>query len=120
MAKAIPKLTDDELEARLLHLRDRTITLIRSNGQWQRIDATPVMTVKNHGNLSIVYLTPFQRAHPTGRGEPLGYAMEVSVGRRVVLSLMWDMAGPLFCDIYRPGAWEARLEAPAVTASLAA
>jgi hypothetical protein len=50
----------------------------------------------------------------------MGYAIEVSVGRRTVLSLVWHMDGPLLCETYRPGAWEARLAAPAVTASLAA
>jgi hypothetical protein len=82
--------------------------------------ATPVMTVKNHGNLSITYLTPFQRGSTMKGSEPMGYAIEVSVGRRTVLSLVWHMDGPLLCETYRPGAWEARLAAPAVTASLAA
>jgi hypothetical protein len=120
MAKSKPKLTREETLERVLRLRDRAITLIHENGQWQRFGATPVMSVKNHGNLSITYLTPFQRAFRTKDSEPLGYAIEVSVGRRIVLSLVWHMDGPLFCETYRPGAWEARLEAPAVTACLAA
>jgi hypothetical protein len=120
MAKAKSELTREEMLKRVIHLSDRAITLIHENGQWQRIGATPVMTVQNHGNLSITYLTPFQRANRRKDSEPLGYAVEVSVGRRIVLSLVWDTDGPLFCETYRPGAWEARLEAPAITASLAA
>jgi hypothetical protein len=120
MANAKPKLTVEETLERVLHLGDRAITLIHENGQWQRIGATPVMTVQKHGNLSITYLTPFQRASRTKDREPLGYAIEVSAGRRIVLSLVWDMDGPVICDTFRPGAWEALLEAPAVTASLAA
>jgi hypothetical protein len=69
--------------------------------------------------LSIMYMTPFQR--PSQRpAERLGYALEVRVGRRVVLSLAWNSADPIFLETYRPGAWETKLEEPAVTASLAA
>jgi hypothetical protein len=120
MANAKPKLTTEETIERLHHLRDRAIRLIHENGRWEKVGATPVMSVKNHGSLSITYLTPFQRASSTKSGEQLGYAIEVNIGRRIVLSLVWDMDSPLFCEIYRPGAWEAHLEAPAVTASLAA
>jgi hypothetical protein len=120
MAKAKSELNAEKTLERVSDLRDLAIKRIHENGQWQRFGATPVMGVKNHGNLSIIYLTPFQRATGTKDGEPLGYAIEVSVGRRIVLSLVWQMGGPVFCETYRPGAWEAQLEAPAVTASLAA
>jgi hypothetical protein len=114
------KLTAEETLEHVLHLRDLAIKLILENGQWQRIGATPVMGVKNHGNLSIIYMTPFQRPSQKKSAEPLGYAIEVCVGRRVVLSLAWQRIGALFCEIYRPGVWEAQLETPGVTASLAA
>jgi hypothetical protein len=113
-------LTTEETLEHVVHLRDLTIKLIRENGQWQRIGATPVMGVKNHGNLSIIYMTPFQRPSQKKPAEPLGYAIEVCVGRRVVLSLVWNRTGPIFLETYRPGAWETKLEEPAVTASLAA
>jgi hypothetical protein len=122
MAKTKTKttLTTEEALEHVMHLRDLTIKLIRENGQWQRIGATPVMGVKNHGNLSIIYMTPFQRPSQKKPAEPLGYAIEVCVGRRVVLSLVWNRNGPIFLETYRPGAWETQLEEPAVTASLAA
>ena len=113
-------LTTEEALEHVMHLRDLTIKLIRENGQWQRIGATPVMGVKNHGNLSIIYMTPFQQPSQKKPAEPLGYAIEVCVGRRVVLSLVWNRTGPIFLETYRPGAWETKLEEPAVTASLAA
>jgi hypothetical protein len=118
--KAKTTLTTEEALEHVMHLRDLTIKLIRENGQWQRIGATPVMGVKNHGNLSIIYTTPFQRPSQKKPAEPLGYAIEVCVGRRVVLSLVWNRTGPIFLETYRPGAWETKLEEPAVTASLAA
>jgi hypothetical protein len=111
------KLTAEEALEHVLHLRDLAIKLILENGQWQRIGATPVMGVKNHGNLSIIYMTPFQRP---SQQKPVSYAIEVCVGRRVVLSLVWNRTGPIFIETYRPGAWEAQLETPGVTASLAA
>jgi hypothetical protein len=114
------KLTREETLERVLHLRDRAITLIHENGRWEKVGSTPVMRVKNHGNLSVTYLTPFQRASRTEDSKKLNYGLEISDRRRIVLSLMWYMDAPLFCETYRPGAWEARLEAPAVTASLAA
>jgi hypothetical protein len=120
MAKAKPKLTREETVERVLDLHDRAITLIRQSGRWERCGATPVMSVKNHGKISITYLTPFQRAFRTEDSEPLGYAIEVSVGRRIVLSLVWNIDGPLFCETYQPGTWEAQLDAPAVTACLVA
>ena len=120
MTKANTKMTGDETLEHVVHLRDLTIKLIRENGQWQRIGATPVMGVKNHGNLSIIYMTPFQRPSQKKPAEPLGYAIEVGVGRRVVLSLVWNRIGQLVIETYRPGAWEAQLETPGVTASLAA
>jgi hypothetical protein len=119
MTKAKPKLTREETLERALHLRDRAITLIHENGRWEKVGSTQLMRVKNHGNLSVTYLTPFQRFF-TNDSEPVDYFIEVSVGRRVVLSLMWNIDGPLFCEKYHPGNWEAQLDAPAVTASLAA
>jgi|SRR5450631_1965433 hypothetical protein len=117
--KTNTKLTTEQTFEHVLHLRDLTIKLIHENGQWQRIGATPVMGIKNHGGLSIMYMTPFQR--PSQRpAERLGYALEVRVGRRVVLSLTWNSADPIFLETYRPGTWETKLEEPAVTASLAA
>jgi hypothetical protein len=102
------------------HLRNQAITLVHKNGQWERCGATPVMTVRNHGNLTVTYLTPFQRASRTKGDELLGYAIEVKAGRRIVLSWVWDIDGPFFCETYRPGAWEALLQAPSVIANLAA
>ena len=113
-------LTPEQTFEHALHLRDRAITLIHENGQWQRIGATLVMGIKNHGNISIIYMTPFQRPSQRKPAEPLGYAIEVSAGRRVVLSLAWNRTGPIFLETYRPGAWESKLEMSAVTASLAA
>jgi hypothetical protein len=115
----IKKMSEHEALTHTMRLRDLAINLIHENGQWQRIGATPVMGVKNHGNLSIIYMTPFQRSQKK-LSEPLGYAIEVCVGRRVVLSLVWNRTGPIFLETYRPGAWETKLEEPAVTASLAA
>jgi hypothetical protein len=120
MAKAKTKMTEDEKLEHVLQLQDLAIKLIHKNGQWQRIGATPVMGVKNHGNLSIIYMTPFQRPSQKKPAEPLGYAIEVCVGRRVVLSLVWNRTGPIFLETYRPGAWETKLEEPNLTASLAA
>jgi hypothetical protein len=76
------------------------------------------MTVRNHGNLSITYLTPFQR--PKHSTQPMEYALEICAARSVVLSLVWHRTSPLFIETYRPGAWEATLDRPAVTARLAA
>ena len=119
MAKAKSKLTAAETFERVAHLRELTIKMIRENGQWQRIGVTPVMGIKNHGGLSIMYMTPFQR--PSQKpAERLGYALDVRVGRRVVLSLIWNRVGPIFLETYRPGAWETKLEEPNLTASLAA
>lgn len=120
MTKANTKMTGDETLEHVVHLQHLAIKLIHKNGQWQRIGATPVMGVKNHGNLSIIYMTPFQRPSQQKSAEPLGYAIEVCVGRRVVLSLVWSRTGPILIETYRPGAWETKLEEPNLTASLAA
>jgi hypothetical protein len=119
MAKAKPtKVTNDETLEHITHLQDLAIKLIQKNGQWQRFGVTPVMCIKDHGNVSIVYLTPFQRSK--NATQPMGYALEIRVGRRLVLSLVWDRTTPLFVETYRPGAWETKLRESNVTASLAA
>jgi hypothetical protein len=57
--------TPEQTFEHALRLRNQAITLIRENGQWERCGATPVMTVRNHGNLTVTYLTPFQRVAPS-------------------------------------------------------
>jgi hypothetical protein len=119
MTKAKPtKVTNDETLEHITHLQDLAIKLIQKNGRWRKFGVTPVMCIEDHGNLSIIYLTPFQRSK-TGT-HPMGYALEIRVGRRLVLSLVWDSTTPLFIETYRPGAWEAKLDESNVTASLAA
>jgi hypothetical protein len=118
MAEAKSKLTAEKTPERVSYLRELTLKLIRENGKWQKFGDTPVMSIKNHGNLSIVYLTPFQRTKSAK--QIMGYSLEIRARRRVVLSLVWHTTGPTFCETYRPGDWEKQLEVPAVTASLAA
>jgi hypothetical protein len=118
MAKATTKPTPEDALAPIFNLRDLSIKLIREHGRWQKFDVTPVMCIKDHGNLSIIYLTPFQRSK-TGT-HPMGYALEIRVGRRLVLSLVWNSTTSLVVETYRPGAWEAKLDESNVTASLAA
>jgi hypothetical protein len=118
MAKAKTKPTAEDALAHIFALRDLSIKLIRENGRWHKFGVTPVMRIKDHGNLSIVYLTPFQRSKSAT--QPMGYALEVRVGRRLVLDLVWNRTTPLFVETYRPGAWETKLYEPNVTASLAA
>jgi hypothetical protein len=108
------KITEDENLQHITILRELAIKLIHENGQWQKVGVIPVMMVKDHGSLSIVYLTPFQRRAPSY------YSIDICSGRNVVLSLRWNRSGLVSTEKYRPGAWEAQLEAPAVTASLAA
>lgn len=111
-------MTDEQAFNRISHLQNQAITLIRERGQWEQFGETPVMGIKNHGNLSILYMTPFQR--PRNATEIKDYALEIRAPRQVVLSLVWKNARQLFVETYRPGAWEAALEEPNVTSRLAA
>jgi hypothetical protein len=119
MTKAKPtKVTNDETLEHITRLQDLAIKLIQKNGQWQTFGVTPVMCIKDHGNLSITYLTPFQRSEDATK--PMGYALEIRAGRRIVLSLSWNTTTPLSIETYRPGGWEAKLDESNDTASLAA
>jgi hypothetical protein len=119
MAQAKPTtITNGETGKHITNLRDLAIKLIQKNGHWRKVGGTPVIGIKSHGNLSIDYPTPFQQSKIVTL--PSGYGQEVRSGRRVVPSLMWNRTGPIFLETYRPGVWEAKLEEPSVTASLAA
>jgi hypothetical protein len=118
MAKTTSNTTAEEVIGHIFVLRDLSLRLFREIGRWQNVGVTPVMCIKDHGNLSISYLTPFQRSkHAT---KPTGYALEIRAGRRVVLSLSWNRTAPIFVETYRSGTWEAKLGESNVTASLAA
>ena len=68
-------MSEDEALAHITRLRDLAINLIREKGKWERVGDTPVIVVKDHGNLSLTYLTPFQR--PKTSTALLGYALEI-------------------------------------------
>jgi hypothetical protein len=109
----------EDRTAHILLLRDLALNLVHESGRWERFGETPVMTVKDHGGLSIIFMTPFQRRK--GSKDLLGYALSISVGEGQVLSLLsTEMTSPIFVETYDPGVWEDVLRQPHLTANLAA
>jgi hypothetical protein len=106
--------------AQLMQLRETAIAIVQSKGQWESVVCgnrqVRVMCAK-HGQLSILYKTPFQKmwdSPPVAPKSTGGYLLEVlhdgaptPINQRpVVLSMMWDDNKPVAVVRFRRGDWE--------------
>jgi hypothetical protein len=117
MTKAKPKASDKaavEKETKLVTaMRNFIVTTVHKNGKWQKVDGKPVMGVKKHHGLDILYYTPFQkRRSPDNAGKQLGYQLEVRSGTAMVLCLMWNIGGPIYVETHLIGPWDKDLVSP--------
>jgi hypothetical protein len=114
--------------AQLTQLREAAVAIVQSKGQWESIvcgnEAVRVMCAK-HGQLSILYKTPFQNMWDVpGASKLTGYLLEVFHGggnrNNVVLGLMWDDNEPTIVVRFLRGDWENEIledmTAPAIAA----
>jgi hypothetical protein len=106
--------------AQLTRLREAAIAMVQSKGQWESLVCgdreVRVMCVK-HGQLSILYKTPFQNMWGgilPGASKSTGYLLEIfhdgtptPINQRpVVLGLMWDENKPTVVLRFIRGDWE--------------
>jgi hypothetical protein len=108
--------------AQLMRLREAAIATVQSKGKWESVvcgDREVRVMCAKHGQLSILYKTPFQNMWggilpgiPKSNG---GYLLEVEHGgdaptpinqRPMVLSLMWDENKPTVVVRFIRGDWE--------------
>jgi hypothetical protein len=100
--------------AQLTRLRETAVAIVQSKGQWESIVCgnrqVRVMCAK-HGQLSIMYKTPFQKmwdSPPVAPKSTGGYLLEIWHGgeNKMVLSLMWDETKPVIVVRFHRGDWE--------------
>lgn len=107
-----PKTKSDEVKT-VTRLRDAAVRVVHQKGKWQKYNTKriPVVGVKDHLGLSIIYKTPFQKNWPCRPLKPRnGYFIEIIArGRGLVMEAYWDRNAPLMIETYVPGAWEATL-----------
>lgn len=115
--KTVPRATKGARLTQLTRLQDSAISIVQQTGKWESIDCgdrqVRVMCAK-HGNLSLMYKTPFQKlwdSFPAGAPKPTGYLLEVWFGsqKKKVLSPLWDESKPAIVVAFRRGDWESEL-----------
>jgi hypothetical protein len=91
--KTAPRSTKGDRLAQFMRLQEAAISIVQQAGEWTPIYCgerqVPVMGTK-HGNLSILYKTPFQKlwnSMPVGAPKQTGYLLDVrcSVQNKKVL-----------------------------------
>jgi hypothetical protein len=115
--KTAPRPTKGNRLAQLVRLQEAAISIVQQAGEWKPVrcaDREVRIMCAEHGNLSIMYKTPFQKlwtSLPAGAPKPTGYLLDVrcsSQGKKV-LSLLWDDNAPIIVVAFRRGDWEREL-----------
>jgi hypothetical protein len=102
--------------ARVTHLRDRALDLLKAKGAWHTVGHGERLLGLDLGDLSMLYRTPFQplpeasenvrymQAMLGGKGN-LPYGLDIWHGRKKVMLVEWN-EGEFQVVTYRPGEWE--------------
>jgi hypothetical protein len=114
--------------AQLMRLREAAIAIVQNKGRFEPIVCgdKPVRVIcAKHGQVSIMYKTPFQNMWDVpGASKLTGYLLEVFRGGQnrndVVLCLMWDDNEPVIVVRFLRGDWENEILENATARVLAA
>jgi hypothetical protein len=98
----------------VISLREAAIRVVHKKGKWEKrgrgTAQVPIMRVKNHLGISILYKTPFQKGWLVERLRPRnGYYLEIHRGHERILAVYWDRNAPLTVETYTAGEWERKL-----------
>jgi len=109
-----------DFRTRAIQLRDAALKVVKARGEWCHSRPTRLL-VFQHGELSVLYRTPFQRLPALSENDKYRMALHaggpylphgLAVGfKGKVLDVEWDDNDALRIGTYRPGKWELPLVA---------